>query len=218
MLSKIRNSSNYINTPAGRVCRKEQGDNNAQKLLLYCYNPRIEYIMKSRNIFLLIVFTLTVLFLCSCHNGKRNDTISDTDFVILNKSLSDELDTLVSELENFDIVFKDFLKYIRGDFDPKRCNILVSISIHNGDTLVDFSLYDTLYNGKLVIVPFVGSFKSANGIKIQFADDGCLTKGVLYETQQGCHRLPIVWSNALQKPMVLRNGKLIMNPPPLCED
>ena len=39
MLSKIRNSSNYINTPAGRVCRKEQGDNNATKRLLYSYNP-----------------------------------------------------------------------------------------------------------------------------------------------------------------------------------
>ena len=201
-----------------RVCRKEQCDNNASKLLLYNYNPRIEYIMKSRNIFLLIVFTLTVLFLCSCHNGKRNDTITDTDFVILNKSLSDELDTLVSELENFDIVFKDFLEYLHDDFDPKRCNILVSISIHNMDTLVDFIQYDTLYKDKLEIFPIVGSFKSANGITIQFADKGCLTRGVLYETQQVCHRLPICYFHSLIRPMVLRNGKLIMNPPPLCEN
>ena len=116
------------------------------------------------------------------------------------------------------IVFKDFLEYLHDDFDPKRCNILVSISIHNMDTLVDFIQYDTLYKDKLEIFPIVGSFKSANGITIQFADKGCLTRGVLYETQQVCHILPICYFHSLIRPMVLRNGKLIMNPPPLCEN
>ena len=39
MLNELRHRTNLPNTPAGRVCRKEQGDPNATKRLLYSYNP-----------------------------------------------------------------------------------------------------------------------------------------------------------------------------------
>lgn len=180
---------------------------------------------------------LIVLFFSSCYNHNRNDAIIDSDFVILNKSLSDELNTVASDLADFENSFKDYLKYINPDFDPKRCNILVCISIQKGDTLVDFFQYDTLYKNELdtlckneldtldkseweliFIFPVVGTFKSSNGITIQFADEKGLTKGILYETQQARKCLSVDIFHSLQKPMVLRNGKLIMNSPPLACD
>lgn len=180
---------------------------------------------------------LTVLIFSSCYNNSRNDAIIDSDFVILNKSLSDELDTVVSELADFDNRFKDFLKYTHSVLNPQRCNILVCVSIQKGDTLVDFFQYDTLYKKeqdtlckneldtldtseweRIFIFPIVGTFRSSNGITIQFADEKNLTKGILYETQQAGKCLSVDIYHSLKKPMVLRNGKLVMNPPPLACD
>ena len=162
-----------------------------------------------------IFFSLIALILCSCHIDKRDDMA--TDFKILNKSVSDELDTVVSELENFYVRFKDFLEYIH-DFDPQNCNILVRISIEDGDTLVDFIEYDTLYKNEPEIFSIVGSLGSAYPLKIFFSDEGNLTRGVIYETQQVTQNIPIDISNSLCKPMVLCDGKLIMNPPPLDDE
>lgn len=172
--------------------------------------------MVNKSCFFLILMGLT---LSSCLNDKRNNAVMDTDFVILNESLSDEIDTAESDLLNFNTKFKDHLDYIH-DFNPRRCNILIKISIHEGDTLVDFFSYDTVYKNDPEIVPIVGSYKSANGITIQFDDEESLTKGILYETHQSRQKLPIAYYiNSLQKPMVLRNGKLVINPPPLeCDE
>ena len=162
-----------------------------------------------------IFFSLIALILCSCHIDKRDDMA--TDFKILNKSVSDELDTVVSELENFYVRFKYFLEYIH-DFDPQNCNILVRISIENGDTLVDFFVYDTLYKNEPEVFSIVGSLGSAYPVKIFFSDEGNLTRGVLYETQQVTRNVPIDISHSLYKPMVLCNGELIMNSPPLDDE
>ena len=161
-----------------------------------------------------LYFISIVLVLCSCNNEKRNDVVTDTNFVILNKSLSNELDTAVSDLLNFNTKYKDHLKYIH-DYDPKRCNILVRISIQKGDTLVDFFKYDTISRNEPEIVSIVGTINCTNGITIYFTDEGDLTKGILYETHQSSQRLAIDYSNCLNRPMVLRGGELIINPPPL---
>lgn len=172
---------------------------------------------------------LIVLIFSACHDGKKNDAVIDSDFVILNKSLSDELDTIVSDLADFENSFKDFLEYMDPDFDPKRCRVLACISIRKGDTLVTFIEYDTLYKNELdtlckneldilhigeweLIFPIVGTFKASNGITIQIADEKYLTNGILYETRQVGKSLTVDISHSLLKPMVLRNGKLVMSP------
>ena len=160
---------------------------------------------------------LIVSSFCSCQNDKNKDAVADTDFAILNKSLSDEIDTVESYILHFDSIFKDHLDYIH-DFHPERCNILINITIQKNDTLVDFFLYDTMYKYNLESVPVVGSFKTANGITIKFADESHRTRGVLYETNQSGQRLLINYLSCMHRPMVLRGGKLIINPPPLPDE
>lgn len=175
-------------------------------------NNEIIAIAMVKNLFFCLILLTIVLIVGLCYVGHRNSIIPDTDFVILNKSISSELDTIDYELMNYDSTYKDYIKYLDW-FNPKRCIILVQISINNGDTLVDFIQYDTLYKYEVKSVPIVGSYKSPNGTTIQFSDECNLANGVLYKTKQAKRTILVDTFYTLTKPMVLKAGKLSMNPP-----
>lgn len=119
------------------------------------------------------------------------------------------------ELPEFDTgCFSQYMK----DFSSERCNILVKISVCSSDTLVDFFIYDTTHRKAVENIVVNGLLKNDTGISIFISDEGKIAKGILYETQQDRRIVQLDLNSALHKPMILRNGKLRMNPPPLIEE
>lgn len=166
--------------------------------------------MVKNNLFL---FVVVLLLVSSCNRNTNNVAIAD--LIILNKSFLDVFDTIESELPEFDTgYFSQFMQ----DFDSKRCNILVRITVNNGDTLLDFYTFDTTNRQELKNIPVNGLFKIPNGKTIFISDKEEIAKGVIYETRQTKKSVQLDISQSLHKPMVLRNGKLKINPPPLISD
>lgn len=142
--------------------------------------------------------------------------ITNTDMEILDKSFLDIFDSIINmELPEFDTGC--FSQYMQ-DFSSKRCNILVKISLCNSDTLVDFFTYDTTHRMAVENVIVNGSLKKDTNTSIFISDERELAKGVLYETQQDRRIISLDLNSALHKPMILRDGKLSINPPPLTND
>ena len=161
----------------------------------------------------LLLGALFVLFSFSCHRDMKN--IASNDIEILNKSILDIFDTIIMELPEFDTGC--FSQYMQ-DFNSKRCNILVKISLCNSDTLVDFFTYDTTHRKAAENVVVNGLLKKDTNISILISDEGEIAKGILYETRQNSRIIQLDLNSALHKPMVLRNGRLRMNPPALAKD
>ena len=166
--------------------------------------------MVKRN---LLLGALFLLFSFSCHRDMKN--IASNNIEILNKSILDIFDTITMELPEFDTGC--FSQYMQ-DFNSKRCNILVKFSLCNSDTLVDFFTYDTTHRNAVENVVVNGLLKKNANISILISDEGEFAKGILYETQQNRQIIQLDLNSALHKPMVLRNGKLRINPPPLIKD
>lgn len=155
-------------------------------------------------------FILIVLLLGACHTDKSNG--SSKESVILSNLLSNELDSVVLELSELDTGY--FSKYLHG-FDIKRGKVLVKISSGNGDTLVDFFVYDTSYRNETEFVSINGFFSTPERIFVQISDEEEIARGILYETQHNKNRLSIDLSHSIHKPMIFHNGRLEINPPPL---
>lgn len=166
--------------------------------------------MVKRNLLLGVLF---VLFSFSCHRDMKH--IASNDIEILNKSILDISDTIIMELPEFDTGC--FSQYMQ-DFNSRRCNILVKISLSNSDTLVDFFTYDTTHIKAVENVVVNGLLKKDTNISILISDEGEYAKGILYETQQNRRIIQLDLNSALHKPMVLRNGKLKINSPPLIKE
>lgn len=160
----------------------------------------------------LLILTV-LLFVAACHTDKSSDPAKE--LVILNNSLSNELDSVVLELSELDTGY--FSKYLY-DLDIKKCKILVKISTANRDTLVDFFVYDTSYRDEMKVVSINGVLTSPEGIVVQISDEEEIARGILYETKRKKQRLSIDLSHSLHHQMTFRDGRLEKILPPLADN
>lgn len=142
-----------------------------------------------------------VLLLCSCQSGNNN-TLT-TSVTILNKSLMEEIDCLSAYI---DTTNEDAL-HTHG-IAPKRCNLMICVRAHDGDTIVDLIAYDTMYTNERQPFFVKGHLVTRDGLFVQISDTENIGDGVLYTSVIDEHEVFVDITHALQRSLILHKGEL----------